>query len=35
MFGFIPKQPKYNPETVSNETFNELFEKLENTQRSK
>lgn len=32
MFGFIPKQPKYNPETVSNETFNELFRKLEREQ---
>ena len=32
MFGFIPNQPKYNPDTVSKETFNELFEKLEREQ---
>jgi hypothetical protein len=28
IFGYIPNQPKYRPETVTNDTFNELVTKL-------
>ena len=32
MIGFIPNQQKYNPQTVTNSTINELFEKLTRNQ---
>ena len=32
IFGIIPNQPKYYPESVTNNTFNELYTKLTSNQ---
>lgn len=34
IFGLVPYQPKYNKETVTNETFNELYTKLKRNENN-